>query len=428
LKFPLNISFKEIVFLLFFHLIGFSSLAQKDTLSASSADTKTYQLYQQKKWPELIQVGNQALKKGYDFYYMRVRVGVAYFEKGNYALARVHFEKALDFNSYDPLALEYLYFCYLYNGKEEEARNLSTTFSAKLKTKMGLDSLSPTNFIAVEGGAKISSSLIFNVDSSNTDDYFFNPATYFQVGIKHHPKNKFSLFHAATLFNQESYAGKVQQLQYFLESAIPLKSNWLISPSIHLVRLKFSTEIEIQPTFGQANPQRVQTQTFSSTSNYFIGSFSVRKSIRKFDFSGGTTYSNISSANQYNHFGGMSFHVFGNSKLVFGLTGYLHTNDDYTSTYNSYAPFLYLQVTKFASVKLSALFNQGNNIIEGNGYLVNNSLDLTKERYNVLVNLRMSKTISWYGMYQLESKEDGGQLFDYQYSMFLAGIKITPLR
>jgi tetratricopeptide (TPR) repeat protein len=423
LKFPLNITFKQIVFLLFFHLIGCATFAQKDALSPSSADAKTYQLFQEKNWPELIKVGNQALEKGYDFYYMRVRVGIAYFEKGNYGLAGVHFKEALDFNANDPLAQAYLYFCYLYNGKDEEARNLSTTFSLKLKTKMGLDDLSVINFINVEGGPKISSPLSFNAEPSSEDDYFFNPATYFQVGIKHHPKNKFSLFHAATFFNQESYPGKVQQLQYYLHSAIPLKNNWLISPAIHLVRLKFSTEYETLSTVDLTN---TQTETFSSTSNYFIASFSIKKSIRKFDFSGGSTYANISEAHQYNHFGDMSFHVFGNSKLVLGLTAYLHTKDDYTSTYNSYAPFIYFQATKFAAVKFTALFNQGNNIIEGNGYLVNNSSDLTKERYNVLVNLRMSKTISLYGMYQLEFKEDADQLFDYHYNMFLAGIKISP--
>ena len=92
----------------------------------------------------------------------------------------------------------------------------------------------------------------------------------------------------------------------------------------------------------------------------------------------------------------------------------------------SLSPFIYVQPINQISLKLSYLSNTKNNVIEENGYLVNNSADLTKSRYSVLVNFNISKKVALYGLYQLEYKQERAQLFNYQYNVFVAGLKITP--
>ena len=125
----------------YFVLICFILFSNKTTIYAqevlpsSTINSTSYQLYTDKKWPELISFGNEAVQNGYDYFYMRMRIGVAYFEMKNYCLAELHFKKAIQFNTTDDLAKEYLYYCYVYTGKSEEARKLSRSFSVDLAKK-----------------------------------------------------------------------------------------------------------------------------------------------------------------------------------------------------------------------------------------------------------------------------------------------------
>jgi hypothetical protein len=92
----------------------------------------------------------------------------------------------------------------------------------------------------------------------------------------------------------------------------------------------------------------------------------------------------------------------------------------------SAAPFIYLQPAKSISVKLGYLTNAGNNIIEDNGYFINNSPDLTKSRFGTLANFQLINSVSLYGLYQLEFKEESYRQFNYRYHVIVADIKIVP--
>jgi len=85
-------------------------------------ETLTLRLYYEQKWDSLLTIGEEAIDKGYDYYYMRVRVGEAAFYKQRYVRAVRHFEKALQFNSGDEYATRLLYKSYQYSGRADEAR------------------------------------------------------------------------------------------------------------------------------------------------------------------------------------------------------------------------------------------------------------------------------------------------------------------
>jgi tetratricopeptide (TPR) repeat protein len=359
-------------------------------------------------------------------------LGVAYFEKKNYCLAESHFKKALGFSSNDELAKEYLYYCYLYTGRTEDAHMLSKQFSKELASKIGTDKKPAVDFIMIEGGTKIS-------DSSN----YYKPAAYFQVGLNHTIKNRISIFHALTYFNQKNFVCSLQQIQYYLKAGVPIKNNWLISPSFHYVNINFSSDFNttttdtlwppgmphVQPPPG-APPLRTTTNTsvstFKTNSNYFIGSLAIQKIVQKFTFSVGSTISNMSGKTQYINNASLYYSLLGNSQVVLGCIGYAHTIDNYKTTYVSASPFIYTQPAKWMSIKLSYLTNKGNNLIEDNGYFVNNSPDLTKSRWSILANFHISKSISLYATYQLENKQENIQQFNYRYNIIVAGIKIVP--
>ena len=90
-------------------------------LDFTTVDMLTYRCYQEKKWDSVILIGKQALHQDIDYYYLRVRMGISYFEKTEYFPASVHLKKAREFNSEDPIIADYLYYAYVYSGRVDEA-------------------------------------------------------------------------------------------------------------------------------------------------------------------------------------------------------------------------------------------------------------------------------------------------------------------
>ena len=415
---------KSFLSLIFFVLMCGKIISQ-DTLNAAYIEQKSYQLYVDKNWSELIKFGNQALKSGIDYYYLQIRLGIAYYEEKNYAIAETHFKESLFFNSEDELAKEYLYYCYIYNGRNEEARKLSNSFSEALIKKVDIKEQSKVGFFLVEAGTKVANQTGYYNQGTNTNSNYFNSPLYFQIGLNHYVKNKFSLFHAITKYNQVSFIGNSKQTQYYIKASIPLKNNWLLSPSIHVLNSKLITETATPPSTLHVGPppRKIITET---TSNSIIGSVSIQKTINKYTLSAGSLVSNIANKSQIIHNGFISYSVFGNPKLILGCTGYVHTLDSYATTYAAVAPFLYYQPINRFSIKASYFYNEGKNIIEDNGYLVNNSFDLTTSRTSLLTNFQINKRVSLFGLYQFEKKVEAVQSFNYNYNVFVVGLKFIP--
>ncbi len=435
--------FKIYIALLFF-FISMNHAVGQDSLNSATVEQKSYQLYKDKNWSELITFGNKAIRIGFDYYYLQLRIGIAYFERKNYSLAEAYFRNALAFNTEDELSLEYLYYCYLYNGRNEDARLLSKTFNPSLADKIGTSQKSAVDFIIIEGGTKITDSSTYYNKIQNGKTNYFNPATYIQVGLNHHVKNRVSFFHAVTYFGQETSINKVKQYQYFLKASIPIKRNFLISSSFHYVKINVASEFTTtkvdtlyppgvppgsQPPPG-APPFKTETTTTSNTTNSatdnFVGSINVQKTLKKFVFGIGTTVSSLNKVTQYNHNGFLAYYLLGNSKLVLGCLGYIHTTNNYKTTNAAINPFVYIQPVNKLSLKLSYYYNSKNNVVEENGYLVNNSPDITTSKYSALINLNISKQVGLYALYQLENKFEGVQSFNYRYNVIVAGIKVIP--
>jgi tetratricopeptide (TPR) repeat protein len=413
------------LFLLFFCL----SFKAQETLNMADVEQKTYQLYLDQNWKELIKAGNDAITQGIDYFYLRMRIGIAYYEKKNYCGAEEHFKKALTYNTDDALAQEYLYYCYVFMGRPEQARWYSKSVSDETYQKIG--KRSPIGSVMVEAGTKIADSTSYYDSNKKTQSNYFDPATYVQIGVNHYVRDRVSLFHALTYYGQVSFVGTLKQSQYYLKAAIPLKKDWLISPAVHIAHVNFVSVIYptrpatvTLPPILMGPPPQPTTVVYNS--NYFIGSLVAQKTIAQFNFGIGSTFSNMSGVNQILHHGTISYSPFCNSKLVIGGTAYVHTIDSYKTTYVSASPFIYVQPIKMVSLKVNYLMNVGNNIIEDNGYLVNNSPDLTKNRVGLILNFHLNKHLTLYGVYQLENKHELGQGFNYRYNVYLGGIKFTP--
>jgi len=87
-------------------LVMTNVFAQSDDYK--SVDSLTTDSYFRKDWSTLNKTGKLALQSGIDYYYLRMRLGIASYEQRNYAIAEKHFRKALLFNQYDVNAQSYL--------------------------------------------------------------------------------------------------------------------------------------------------------------------------------------------------------------------------------------------------------------------------------------------------------------------------------
>lgn len=401
----IHICFKKtVLYWIFSTVLAIQSNAQEN--ASLSINAKSYQLYEKQQWTELIAFGEEALLKETDYFYLRMRIGIAYYEKSNFALAQVHFRKALYFNSTDVLAQEYLYYCYVFTGKQEEAMQLSLLFSEKLKSKIGIANKSAVEEITLESAQKSPKEKYVNSEGTA----FFQNATYIQLGLKHSLKNRFSLFHAATYYSQKSNIGDVKQTQYYLQGTVPLKNQWTLQPAIHLINTKYS---------NASVP--VQNET---NDNSFLASFSLSKRIKKTEITAGTTYTDNPQLSQNTYFGRIAYAPLGNSKFILGYTHYVHSSASNSVQNNSKAPYLYFEPTTKTSLKVSYFDNENSNIAEDNGYLVNNAYHLTKNRLALLLDYDISKSLTVYGMYQYEQKTHREvNNFDFEYNLYLVGLK-----
>ena len=125
---------RALSYLIFFLLIANFSFAQK--LTETSIDEQTYTTFISGNYQETIKLGNESLRKNIDFYYLRYRLGVSYFELKNYEKAIYHLEKAKAFDSNDPKLMEYLYYAYIYMNQTEKAYQLTAIFPDELKAKV----------------------------------------------------------------------------------------------------------------------------------------------------------------------------------------------------------------------------------------------------------------------------------------------------
>lgn len=106
---------------------------------SQGVEGKSYELYSQKEWKQLIHFSDSVFETGTDYYYFRLRYAIAHFELGKYHKAIREFKKARSFNSAESVAQEYIYYCLLYQGLSDEALRYSKKLP--VDTKARLDSL-----------------------------------------------------------------------------------------------------------------------------------------------------------------------------------------------------------------------------------------------------------------------------------------------
>ncbi|MBC8319795.1 MAG: hypothetical protein H8E34_03630 [Bacteroidetes bacterium] len=134
-------------------------------------DSVTYTHYINHDWEKVIYTGDRALNKNIDYYYLRMRMGIAAYYLGRLPEAADHFEKALIFNSKDQTAQLYLYDTYKLLGKNTRAYRLGMSFSNNTLSLIP-EKRKPVEALYAGGGYSFSNNFALNDKFiiNNTDD------------------------------------------------------------------------------------------------------------------------------------------------------------------------------------------------------------------------------------------------------------------
>jgi hypothetical protein len=106
-------------------------------LTADQVDALTYDAYLKSDFTTIKEIGTKALHDNIDFYLLRYRLGIAYYNSHNYEKAAIHFEKAYATDATDMALAEYLYYSYLFSNQKASALVLAQKLPKELQDKIG---------------------------------------------------------------------------------------------------------------------------------------------------------------------------------------------------------------------------------------------------------------------------------------------------
>ena len=230
-------------------------LTQKANAQGSfrEVDSTSYSMYMHNQWRELASYGEKANNNGYDYYYLNVRTGRAFFELKDYKTAQYYFEKALKNNSASDFAREYLFWCLYDQEKEPEALEIYKQLPDSVKEKMDYNPTKPLDYVFVSGGIK------FSNDKTAADNLYYG-----RFALQHKFSPRFDLYHSYTYMQQKQVWGSMQQHQYIFLPGVNLKNQWRISATLNYS--SYQSQLNYDDTFDWTNHSNLSTDT----GNYFI--------------------------------------------------------------------------------------------------------------------------------------------------------------
>lgn len=224
-------------------------------LNYVEVDKRSYELFQQKKWAELIDYSDEARAQGIDYFYLQARTGIAWYNLKKYTKSTKWFLKAWESDQSFDWLQEYLYYSLVFSGRAAEASKYAQNFDGALQKKIGWQRSKLTR-IALEGGYsfnpdfdKLSSTPHYeqaNVGENYGEAFYLKNYSFESFDLSHQVAPGFTLNHNFTHIGvnreEQVYWGalnkfdvNINQYQYFINPYFVLGKKWHISPSLSLV-------------------------------------------------------------------------------------------------------------------------------------------------------------------------------------------------
>jgi hypothetical protein len=440
-------------FLIIFLLIANTSLelTAQQPASFQEVERQSFDLYQKGEWKELIRFSNEALKEGFDYYYLRVRAGIACFETKKYMRAALHFRQALSFNENDFLAGEYLYGCYLELNKSMEAYEIYKKLppSSREKLKKSLPKLRQVSvdeaFINCNQMEKFDTLDLDGSDNLYGETDITQDGYYFNSGLSWGFENGYGLFGSYSLVklnkNKIAQIGDtltvddqypLKQHQIYVSGNIPLGNGFSVLPAFNLVMDRYET---VMPQLGPDSVNYLlPLEKFNE--NFYICYLSVTKDDNILQTTLFSAYSNLNNKRQFQ--GGVQATVFPLGNLDFYLSSKLVSNLNGDENHFIFDQMIGFRFTRQTWVEVNATFGRMQNYHEKNAFVVYNITDEMKFKGDAkliyMLYPRWIITVEYLyllreGKYFYYHSEGGGQpapvnvYKDFSNNIFLVGLK-----
>lgn len=218
-------------------------------------DKKSFELYQQQKWDELIDFNDQARENGIDYFNLQARSGIALYNLKKYRKSTKWFLKAWENDQSLEWLQEYLYYSLIFSGRSLEAFKLAEHFTRPLQTKIYYERMKPLRMSFETGysfNPNINTMLDWNLDQTagvGSEDYgeglFLKNYFFTALDYSHQLAPGVTLTHNLTYIsvNREEqlvWGGRftnpmhVNQFQYFVSPQFTL-GKWYFAPSMNVI-------------------------------------------------------------------------------------------------------------------------------------------------------------------------------------------------
>lgn len=385
-------------------LLTFNLKAQENTDWINS-DISTYRQYMNLQWDSLINEGNQYIEKGIDYYYLRARLGVAYYVKQNYVKALKHFKKALELNPGDQFTIEYLYLANLYNGDDFEAKIYATQLTPARKQELGIknrfiEGYSADVTYSFTPDKKIN---IMNNSSASGIQQIPNSFTNANLTLKEMPGKRLKLvegytflyknsdYYEKTTSSNDLYSNYILQNQIYASAIYYPGKGWQIAAAYH--PLWVSIPITTAPGNGQG---KKSVKSYSTLSNYSF-SGSVSKSFGYFNLGYTYTGSELNYFKQQQHTFNLGIYPLGNLNLYL-LNRLIIQNDETFPDTQSFVmgETLGFKVNKHLWAEANLLAGNIRNMSDYGSYIIYNDANALKLKSGIslLFPLNSGKIIS----------------------------------
>lgn len=377
-----------IILVLLAQMLLVSEVRAQNKPDWTSSDITTYRQFLNSSWDSLIITGNNHLKSGIDYQYLRLRLGIAYYEKQNYAMAIRHFTKALDFNPTDALAIEYLYFANLFINNDFEAKLWARCLSQSRLVELGIKS----RFI--EG---YSSDITYNVVPSNPIPEVSNstatgsqqiPKNFINanLSLKHFLSPRFKIVHGYTFLYKNSeyylkgettssrYTDYILQNQYYISGIVYPFKGLQISAAYHQLWIS----VPITSSGSGMGRRNSASSSFSTTSDYSF-SVSALQSFGYFDLGYTYTQSGLNRYKQKQHSLQFGIYPLGNLNLyLLNRVIFFNENSDLEKYSIIVGGTLGFKVAKHLWAEANILGGTIKNLSDYGSYIIYNDVNTIK--------------------------------------------------
>ncbi|MBT3243650.1 MAG: hypothetical protein HN352_10885 [Bacteroidetes bacterium] len=384
---------KKLIILACILVMGITIQAQ-DVPNRIQIDEETYQLYLRQDWRILIDKGNYALELGYDYYYLRMRLAIAWYSLRQYERARTELLKALSFTPNDPTAMYYLYYSNLFSGRYGEARILLGEIPVAERTKMKALREYSVRGVFAEGGVFTNNSVDELQAGMPTGDfvssYFITKMNYANASIGINLGYKSSLTIAGKLYDGQALqnvytSGELfdfkhtsRQTGVYLGYQYSLPKSWYFGASLHNISGVYSV------TSYQSNPSGQYNFTDANEiyKQSFVGGY-LGKHFTNMDVNFHFSQNNFWQGVYYQAGTSLVYYPFGSLDYYVNVTYDRMNPSDSSNTEEAWKLLAGAKLFKGFYIEGSHLFGNLSNWADAGGYYLFNTVHPIRSRTGI---------------------------------------------